>query len=362
MPDGPEPGIDTELGEALEATGLLGAWYLVTPQEPGLALVAVDGASADAGRTEMLATLERFAETLDLVATLRLTRQVTGAQARATAEEILEIDAELSVLGVHIAASETRLDALGNDLEAVIGAIRAAAIGVYTSGSQGPISAMGDVAAYNTHAELIVRVDATFDELGALRRGLEAAIAAEQAVLRALVEDRAAAAASRRQLVGELDDLNDAIDRLARRIRTNVDDRDAQLAAMPAAMAAAHDARALGSPSAVPFPLVNLDAYVRAQQDVVEVYPSCAVPWYLLGGIARVESGHATFGGATVARQRRCLPTDPRADARWLPGGHRGDHRHRRRRPRRQRRVRRGGRTVPVHPRHLVAPCARFDR
>lgn len=300
VPTGPEPGIDAELGEALDRTGLLGAWYLLAPTEPGLALVAVDGTAADAGRTAMLDTLDRFATTIDLVASLRLARQVTGAQAHRTAESIVEVDAQLSVLATSIAASETRLGVLGDDLDAVITAIREAAIGMYTNGSQGPVSAMGDVAAFNEHAELIVQVDATFDELSSIRRGLEAAIAAEQAVLRSLLDDRRAAEARRADLREQLSDLNDAIDSLNSRLRATRDDRNAQLAAMPEAMAAAHDARALGTPSAVPFPLVNLDAYVRAQNDVADFYPTCAVPWYLLGGIARIESAHATFGGATV--------------------------------------------------------------
>ena len=300
VPAGPEPGIDTELGEALERTGLLGAWYLLAPTETGLALVAVEGDAADAGRAVMLETLDRFADTIDLAASLRLARQVTAARARDTAEAIVEVEAQLSVLATQIAASETRLDVLGEDLAAVIAAIRAAAIGVYTNGAQGPISAMGDVEAYNDHEELIVRVDATFDELGAIRRGLEGAIDAEQAVLQSLVEDRGEAQARRQALLGRLDELNDAIDTLNNRIRRTQDDRDAQLAAMPTAMQAAYDARALGTPAAVPFPLVNLDAYVRAQNEVIDYYPTSAVPWYLLGGIARIESGHATFGGATV--------------------------------------------------------------
>ncbi|MFN3218848.1 MAG: hypothetical protein ACE367_20325 [Acidimicrobiales bacterium] len=300
VPAGPEPGIDAELGEALDRTGLLGAWYLLAPTETGLALVAVEGAAAETGRTVMLETLDRFAGTIDLIASLRLARQVTGARAHRTAESIVEVDAQLSVLATSIAASEIRLGVLGDDLAAVITAIREAAIGMYTNGSQGPVSAMGDVAAYNEHAELIVQVDATFDELGSMRRGLEAAIAAEQAVLRSLLDERRAAEARRADLREQLDDLNDAIDSLNTRLRATRDDRNAQLAAMPAAMAAAHDARALGTPSAVPFPLVNLDAYVRAQNDVADFYPTCAVPWYLLGGIARIESAHATFGGATV--------------------------------------------------------------
>jgi len=41
--------------------------------------------------------------------------------------------------------------------------------------------------------------------------------------------------------------------------------------------------------------LVALDAYLRASLDIATVHPGCGLPWWLLAGIGRVESGHGTF-------------------------------------------------------------------
>jgi membrane-bound lytic murein transglycosylase B len=41
--------------------------------------------------------------------------------------------------------------------------------------------------------------------------------------------------------------------------------------------------------------LVALDAYLRAALDIEAVHPTCGLPWWLLAGIGRVESGHGTF-------------------------------------------------------------------
>jgi membrane-bound lytic murein transglycosylase B len=41
--------------------------------------------------------------------------------------------------------------------------------------------------------------------------------------------------------------------------------------------------------------LVALDAYLRAALEVNDELPGCRLPWWLLAGIGRVESGHGTF-------------------------------------------------------------------
>ncbi len=41
--------------------------------------------------------------------------------------------------------------------------------------------------------------------------------------------------------------------------------------------------------------LVALDAYLRASFEVNDQMPGCRLPWWLLAGIGRVESGHGTF-------------------------------------------------------------------
>jgi hypothetical protein len=46
--------------------------------------------------------------------------------------------------------------------------------------------------------------------------------------------------------------------------------------------------------------LVALDAYLRAAMDVSSAMPGCGIPWWLLAGIGRVESGHGTFSTSVL--------------------------------------------------------------
>ncbi len=46
--------------------------------------------------------------------------------------------------------------------------------------------------------------------------------------------------------------------------------------------------------------LVALDAYLRASLDVGSERPECGLPWWLLAGIGRVESGHGTFADSEL--------------------------------------------------------------
>jgi len=46
--------------------------------------------------------------------------------------------------------------------------------------------------------------------------------------------------------------------------------------------------------------LVALDAYLRAALDVSAELPGCSIPWWLLAGIGRVESGHGTFSTSVL--------------------------------------------------------------
>ncbi len=47
-------------------------------------------------------------------------------------------------------------------------------------------------------------------------------------------------------------------------------------------------------------PLTVLDAYVHAARAVAAEAPECAIPWWALAGIGRVESGHGTSGDSRV--------------------------------------------------------------
>jgi len=78
---------------------------------------------------------------------------------------------------------------------------------------------------------------------------------------------------------------------------------EAELAAAPPVAeqrAAYESARVLGLVEDVDFPLVALDAYVRAAGSVAEEAPACGVQWWALAGISRIEGRHGTYGGASL--------------------------------------------------------------
>ena len=50
----------------------------------------------------------------------------------------------------------------------------------------------------------------------------------------------------------------------------------------------------------VEFPLVALDAYYRAARSTADENPACAIRWWAIAGISRVEGHHGTYGGAAL--------------------------------------------------------------
>lgn len=59
-------------------------------------------------------------------------------------------------------------------------------------------------------------------------------------------------------------------------------------------------ARATATVTGSDLTLVALDAYLRASLDITSVHPGCGLPWWLLAGIGRVESGHGTFADSEL--------------------------------------------------------------
>ncbi len=60
------------------------------------------------------------------------------------------------------------------------------------------------------------------------------------------------------------------------------------------------DARATAVVVGSDLTLVALDAYLRAALDMGTEMAGCGIPWWLLAGIGRVESGHGTFATSTL--------------------------------------------------------------
>jgi membrane-bound lytic murein transglycosylase B len=55
-------------------------------------------------------------------------------------------------------------------------------------------------------------------------------------------------------------------------------------------------------------PVRVLDAYRAAADRLAKEQPACALPWEVLAGIGKVESGHGTYGGAAVDVNGRATP------------------------------------------------------
>ncbi len=55
----------------------------------------------------------------------------------------------------------------------------------------------------------------------------------------------------------------------------------------------------------LPFPVVVLDAYYKAQLSTAATKPDCQVSWSQLAGIGKVETVHGTYGSAVVTRDGR---------------------------------------------------------
>ena len=114
-----------------------------------------------------------------------------------------------------------------------------------------------------------------------------------QATLADRRTETAAAEAERARLRDRHDDV------VAEQARTEVaheEAADEERRLWPAVLAARSTATVVGSD----LTLVALDAYLRAALDITAVHPGCGLPWWLLAGIGRVESGHGTFADSEL--------------------------------------------------------------
>ncbi len=73
-----------------------------------------------------------------------------------------------------------------------------------------------------------------------------------------------------------------------------------QAAALATARSTYEGSRVLAVVVGADFPLVALDAYWRAAQQLYLDQPLCGVRWWAIAGISRVEGRHGTYGGASL--------------------------------------------------------------
>ncbi len=120
-------------------------------------------------------------------------------------------------------------------------------------------------------------------------------------------------------LAEQLDGLGAQIDALegrARELAVQIDATEAALAELdvrlvqleaevPAARDAVVAARRRASIAGLDISVVALDAYLGAERLLSADRPSCNIEWWMIAGVARIESRHGTIGGRTLRADGR---------------------------------------------------------
>ncbi len=292
--------IDSELQEALEGVGFLDTWYGLTPTNPRLSLVRVEGVAADATRQAVLDLVDELSRTRQTVTSLLIATQEAVAQQKLLLAAIETADATLTDLRSDKAQSQRSLRELRNNLSIVEGALQDAAVGMYVSSQPNGVIAVDNVEDYNLAQGLAENVELTIDELMTQRGRLQDSIANEESRLAGIKAAIEAEREDRSRLVMEEQNVGETIERLTARIADLTARRIELEAEIPAAVALAHDARLTAAAPVLGIRLVTLDSYVQAADKIPQYYPGCAARWELIAGIAKIESGNASFGGAVV--------------------------------------------------------------
>jgi membrane-bound lytic murein transglycosylase B len=213
--------------------------------------------------------------------------------------------ADLDRVRTETAASAAVLAAERDDLEQARAVLDGALIDAYVSrgGGNDPTDpdaavAMGRRAQYLEHV-----IVAQFDEVTDRRRALEpvesahaAALARQarhEAALRLLGTRLAGLATAAVTAVSDLERAATALDEArSRRLALGDLGRDAKLAVA--------EARRTAVVVGADFPLVLLDAFVRAARYEAVARPGCRLDWPLLAALSKAESNHGTYGGSSV--------------------------------------------------------------
>jgi membrane-bound lytic murein transglycosylase B len=204
-------------------------------------------------------------------------RSLAGAQAQRR-----HLTAELAAAQARAASSRARLD----EVTTAIGEL---GVGLFvTGGATARLDAAltDEQPSINDQDRQEVLGSAALDVLLVERTAYQARLAeaqgrvdAARGALEALASDEASVAAARPAAV------------------------DAEVGAAPAVAAKRvgyESTRVLATVAKADFPLVALDAYHRAARWIAFEEPGCAVQWWALAGISRVEGRHGTYGGSTL--------------------------------------------------------------
>ncbi len=292
--------VDLELHAALTTVGFIDTWYSVTSTHPRLSLVAVTSPTADAARTALFELLDELIEVRETTTVLAGAAADSTAQRRLLEREIEVVSANLEILAAEAESVEATIASIEANLEVVLGTIQDAAVGMYLSDDPAGVGVLDDVGNYNDQQELEIQVGATIDELFAQRDLLETRLAAQRTRLAEVQASIDETAAAQEALEGQITTLTAAIDLLNGEIVELTTRRIEIEEGMPQSIGDVQRERLLATAPGIGVSLVTLDAYVQAADNIGERYPTCVVRWEILAGIAKVESAHATFGGARV--------------------------------------------------------------
>lgn len=296
----PPAATDVELEAALANVGFLEAWFVLTPTDPRLSLLPATSPEADAARQAVLDQAREIVDTREAITVLLNVTQDAVARKRGVERKLTAVDDQIAALRVQWRLADERLAGLEAALERVLRGLQESAVGLYVSDQQVGVAGVDDVGKYNASKELAERVDATIEELLRQRADLEARVATQQQRIAELDETISTRMAERTVLEAEHLGLVDTIETLTSDIAELTGHRVDLEEGFPSVILAAHTARMTAIEPTMDVSIVTLDSYVRAADGIVERYPSCAVRWQLLAGIATVESDQGRIGGAHV--------------------------------------------------------------
>ncbi len=255
--------------------------------------------------SQVTAIANRIGDLEDRIAAARGAQADATGRLRALDEEVVTLEAERQqLLAAEVLAGRRRAEAgarverhetAAGYAQSILDEISAAAFVGGNDDAQFPQGAAFTTAGRRTRYAAEVLGDQLAKRKAALEARSQAAAAeAEQAaeldrLAQALLWNETARNSNRAEAEATVASLNDAAASEIALLAQGVELRRELAAARRTAQVAGAD-----------FPLVILDAFVRAERREAQIRPGCRLDWRLIAAISKIESNHGTFGGSTV--------------------------------------------------------------
>ena len=253
-----------------------------SPQLPGLPTTSIELAQVAVGSAEFDRAAESYREVAGRHVSAQGARYDLDHSTSALLGQVRQLEATR-------ASSQARIAGLTARLNVVEAAIQELAVETFVAGNEDD----------RLNEAVTSEAPATNE---AERRDVLAGISmdvllTEQAAYVARIQTATARAD---QAMDDLAAARDALDDIAGDRPSAVREEQAAASAVAEERVTYEEARVLAQVQGVEFPLVALDAYYRAATTIDEARPGCAVEWWGLAGISRVEGRHGTYGGTTL--------------------------------------------------------------